>query len=125
MNNHMIGGGDYTIFRGPPIQRGYGLGGSFRRFFKWIVPLVKQHTIPAIQSGLRDIGNTALSSAGDFAKDLAQGRDLKEAANHHMTTAVSTIRDQVEKKLKGGKRKRRKHKIIIKRHKPEYNDIFN
>ena len=126
MNRYRLGGGgDYNVFRGPPYQLGYGLGGSFRKFFKWIMPLVKQHAVPALQSGLKDIGSTALSSAGDFAQEVAHGRDVREAAREHFNTAVGTIRNQVEKKLRGGKRKKKRVQIILKKHKREYNDIFN
>jgi hypothetical protein len=85
--------------------------------------LVQKTALPT----LKEIGKTALNSAGDFAKDVASGRDLTEAATHHMNSAVSTIKETVEKKLAGGKkrRKKRNNKIILKKHKPVYDDIFN
>jgi hypothetical protein len=87
------------------------------------MPLVQKTAMPT----LKEIGKHALNSAGDFAKDVASGRDIREAANHHMDTAVATIKDTVEKKLSGGKkrRKKRKSKIIIKKHKQVYDDIFS
>jgi hypothetical protein len=127
MNRIRGSGGD--IFKGPLYQQGYGLGGSMRRFFKWIVPLVKKHAVPALTSGMKDIGATALSSFGDFAKEVASGRDASEAAHHHATNAVNQIKEQVEKKFEGRGIKRRakpkKSKIIIKKHKKSYDDIFN
>ena len=118
------GGGD--VFRGPPYQQGYGLGGSFRRFFKWMVPLVKQHTVPMLQSGLSEIGRTALGSVGDFAKDVSQGEDVKTAATKHINTAVSNLKNQIENKLSGrGKRKHKKPKILLKKRTKKFDDIFN
>lgn len=119
------GGGD--VFRGPPYQQGYGLGGSFRRFFKWIVPLVKQHTLPVIQSGLTEIGKTALGSVGDFAKDVSQGEDIRSSASKHINSAVSNIKNKIEKKLsgQGKKRKPKKSKILLKRRSKKFDDIFN
>jgi hypothetical protein len=113
MNKYQYGGGE--AFRGPAYQRGYGLGGSFRRFFKWLVPLVS----PTI----KDLGRTAIGHVGDFAKDVAAGADLKESAARHINTAVNSLKDRVEKKLRGeGKRNIKRKKILIK--KKSYNDIF-
>lgn len=35
------GGSNYDYFRGDVYQKGYGLGGTFKKFFKWIVPIFK------------------------------------------------------------------------------------
>ncbi len=34
------GSSDYNYFRGSVYQKAYGLGGSFKRFFKWIIPIL-------------------------------------------------------------------------------------
>ena len=70
-----------NIFRGSQYQRGYGLGGAFRRFFNWIVPLVQKHAAPAIESGLKVVGKTALSAAADIAKDVVAGTSVVQATN--------------------------------------------
>lgn len=120
------GGG--APFRGPPYQLGYGLGGSFRKFFKWIVPLVKEHTIPHIKSGLADLGRTAIGSVGDFARDVANGQDLHTSAKLHLHNAVENVKHKIEKKLRGGKRKKRgiirKNRIILKKKSKKFEDIF-
>ena len=46
-------GGEYNVYRGSMYQKGYGLGGSFRKFFSWIIPLVKKHALPTIESGIK------------------------------------------------------------------------
>ena len=129
MNKYIqYGGGE--PFKGPPYQLGYGLGGSFRKFFKWIVPLVKQHALPQIQSGISDIGRTAMSSVSDFARDVADGRDLKTSANTHASRAISAVKEKIEKKLSGGKRKRKtrvtrkKPKFILAKQSKKFDDIF-
>ena len=40
------GGDDYNSFIGELYQRGYGLGGIFGRFIKWIIPLIKKGAGP-------------------------------------------------------------------------------
>jgi hypothetical protein len=94
------------VYRGSYTQQGYGLGGSFKRFFKWIMPLVK----PA----LTHVGNKALNVVGDIAKDVAVGKTLQESAGTHINTAVTELKNDIEKKLRGnGKRKKRKYKDIF------------
>jgi hypothetical protein len=111
MNKYQYGGGE--PFRGPPYQLGYGLGGTFRKFFKWVIPLIS----PSIQ----EMGRKALGHAGDFAKDVAAGADLKEAASRHINSAANSVKDHIEKKLRG-EGKKRKRKIIIR--KKNFNYIF-
>lgn len=43
----MLKGGEFEFYKGSPYQRGYGLGGTFRRFFSWLVPIFKEHALPA------------------------------------------------------------------------------
>ena len=50
-NNYYLaqaGYGDYDVFRGSIYQKGYGLGGNFRKFFNWIVPLFQKYALPTI-----------------------------------------------------------------------------
>ena len=47
--NRQLGG--YEVFKGPMYQQGYGLGGYFRKFFKWIVPIAEKHVLPHLKSG--------------------------------------------------------------------------
>jgi hypothetical protein len=54
-------GGEYNFFQGSPYQEGYGLikfqsgdgfSDMFRRFASWVVPMIKKHAIPTIESGV-------------------------------------------------------------------------
>lgn len=91
----------YNIYRGQPYQRGYGLGGTFRRFFSWIVPLFKQHAVPVLNSGLRELGTTAINTATDIIKDTSEGKNFKTSAKERIDSAVDSIKDKIEKKLRG------------------------
>jgi hypothetical protein len=117
-----------NIFRGSPYQRGYGLGGVFKRFFNWIVPLVQKHATPAIESGLRVVGKTALSTAADIAKDTVAGKNFRKSATNRISSAVDLLKEQAEKKLSGNgikrKRKSKKKIIILKKQKKKFDDIF-
>ena len=64
-------GGNYNYYRGSNFQHGYGiggisiqqgagLGGMFRKFASWVVPLIKKHALPTLQSSARVIGREAM-----------------------------------------------------------------
>jgi len=94
-------------FEGLPYQKGYGLGGTFRKFFKWVVPLVKKHALPVIH----DVGKKALDTAADIAKDYVSGKPISTAAEDRINTSVEDLKKLIESKLEGRGRKR---KILIK-----------
>lgn len=113
-----------NLFRGSQYQRGYGPAGTFRRFFNWIVPLIKTHAMPVFSA----VGKTALSAAADIAKDSVAGRDLRESARERIGTAVDSLKSQAEKKFRGeGIKRKRKFKkfVVLKSHSKKYKDIFD
>lgn len=122
-----------NYYRGNPYQRGYGVGGTFRRFFSWIVPLFKQHALPVINEGVKEVGLTALSTASDILKDTTNGRNIKSSIKERVDQAVDNIKEKVERKLRGGrsnmgikrsdKAKKKKDYILIKKRK-QLKDIF-
>lgn len=112
--------GDDHIFRGPMYMQGYGLGANFRRFFRWIVPLVQKHATPMLKSGLTEVGRTALNTVSDILKDTASGQNFKESAETRINTAVDNLKELVEKKLEGRGIKRKRKKF----NKKTFNDIF-
>jgi hypothetical protein len=65
----MFGRG-YNTYSSLPYQKGYGLGGTFRRLFKWIVPIFKKHALPVLKSSAKVIGTEAISTIGDISKDI-------------------------------------------------------
>jgi len=135
-------GGEYNFFQGSPYQEGYGLiniqsgdgfSDLFRRFASWVVPMIKKHAIPTIESGVKAIGREALDSAADVAKDLLSGSDFKTSATNRYNSAIDSLKEKVEKKIEGRgiklaiKRKPSlKNKIILKKRKIARNsDIFD
>lgn len=127
-------GGIYDIYKGPLYQRGYGLGGIFKRFFKWIVPLMQKHGAPLIEKGISTVGNQIVASTNDLAQDIIKGKDVKESANEHFETAVENLKRKAENALSGKgikrrkKRKQSKSYVILKKSKkkkPRITDIFD
>jgi hypothetical protein len=101
----------------------------FKRFFKWIVPLWQKHGQPLLESGVKAVGQTALNTIGDIAKDTASGRNFRESANDRINTAVQSLAERAEKTLegKGLKRKKKKKfkKYIVLKKKTKLQDIFD
>ena len=120
-------GGVQTVFRGPMYQQGYGLGGYFKRFFRWIIPIAEQHLLPHIKSGAETLGKQAVQTISDIAKDSINGRNIKESSKEHFDTAINNLKEKIENKLsgKGIKRKKNKNKLVIYKKKKFNQDIFN
>ena len=114
---HQTGYGIDRIYRAQMYQRGYGLGNAFKRFFRWIVPIFKQHALPALKSGATALKDEALSSASNIVNDVLEGKDIKESANQNLESSIANIKDKVEKKLqgKGIKGRRKKLKVLYKK----------
>ena len=112
------------IYKGVPIQNGYGLGGTFKRFFNWLVPLIQKHAVPVIKSSATEVGKKALETAADIAKDVVAGKNFKEASEERINTSVETLKRKIEDKLEG--RGAKKRKFLIKKHnKKVYNTLEN
>ena len=125
------GGGDYNTFKGSLYQRGYGMGGMFMRFIRWIGPLLKKAAIPLLKGAATAVGTEALSSAAGIAKDAIRGKPLNESLKDNADTAIDNLKSKAENALsgKGIKRRRSMKKMIIlkKRSKKrrKFDDIFN
>lgn len=124
MNQHKKGG---YYYKGALMQRGYGLGGTLRKFFSWLMPIVQEHALPSINTGLKEIGKTALTTAADIAKDVVTGKNLKNVAEEKISAAIDSLKEKAEKGLsgKGIKRRRTKKKIYILKKRKHTKDIFD
>ena len=79
------------VFRGSPYQRGAGFGSVFRRIFRWIVPLIKEHALPVVKS----VGKEALKTAVNIATDTLDGKDLKTSAKDQVKISLNKFSDQI------------------------------
>jgi hypothetical protein len=120
---------NYNVYRGRPFQRGYGLGGMFGKFFRWIVPIVKSHATPILEKSAKAVGEQVLASSADIARDLIAGKSSKENLQAHFNSAVNNLQERAEKSMSGGKkRKKMTPKFFVKRKKHSsnhYPDIFD
>lgn len=102
-------GNGLSYYKGVPLQRGSGLGGIFKSFYRMILPLFK--------SGAKAVGKQALRSGVDIANDVLQGKEIKAATKERAKEAskllTSKAADKVKTMVGGHKRKRRTKKRVI------------
>jgi hypothetical protein len=110
----------YPVFRGMDVQRGYGLGGIFKKFFSWIMPIVREHALPVTKS----IGKEMLKGAINVANDSLEGKNVKESAKSRTKEVLNTIK---ETQLGKGYKRKTKNKKLNKKHKKlkKHKDIFD
>lgn len=85
------GKSESPVFSGATFQRGYGFGDVFKRFFKWIVPVIKQNAVPA----LKNVGKKALKTAVKVASDtVLDGKNLKTSAKERIKESLRDLTNQ-------------------------------
>ncbi len=94
-------------------MQGYGLGNTFRKFFRWITPLLA----PVAARAATHVGTRALGAASGIMADVASGRPFKESAGDHINSTVANLKQDIERKLTGGGKRKRKQS--------KYKDIFS
>lgn len=103
---HQTGSG-LNYYQGSPYQRGYGLGGLFRSFFRAATPLLK--------SGVKAIGKQVFHSGMDLMNDMSQGQDFKGAAKRRFKEVGKVLTDKAAAKVKtmigNGKKRHKKRKL--------------
>ena len=86
-----------------PIQRGYGFFSALRRF-----------AIPLLKTTGQYLGKRLLATGQDVLQDVSDGKSFKQAARNRFRESASVIKDDVVRKLKGG-RLHKKRKLTKKR----------
>ena len=89
-------GNGMPVFMGTPWMRGYGqvgfgLGGLFKSLARAVMPMVK--------SGAKALGKSALTTGANVLKDVASGKDLKQAIKTRGKEAVSEAKDKAINRL--------------------------
>lgn len=99
-------GNGYPVYIGTPYQKGYGLGGVFRKFFKWVLPILKEHALPIVKT----VGKEVLRGASNIANDKLNGKNLKESAKARIKESLNSLAESVQSG-EGYKRKQKQNKI--------------
>lgn len=116
-NKYYLDQADGTpIFRGAPIQRGYGLGNAFRRFISWAIPYLKEYGLPVAKS----VGKEIISNAASMANDALEGKDIKESANAKIRSSLEKLLPQKGKGVKQKRQRKSKEKSKIQKVKAKF-----
>ena len=115
-------GNGIKSFRGPVMQRGYGLGGFFKGLARSFAPIFKQ--------GISHVGKKALSTGLKVVRDVSQGKKLKDSIKQRgkesLNEVVADIKSGVKQKLISRKRSiKGKGAGVNKRNKKRKTDIFD
>ena len=65
-------GGNVPFYRGPALQRGYGLRSIFKSVARSVMP------------SLQEIGKSALTTCLEVLQDVAKGENIKTVAKKHL-----------------------------------------
>lgn len=78
--------------------RGTSLGGIFKRFFKYIRPLV-QKSMPYVKKGLKTVGNEVLEGGIEMLNDTSQ-RSFNELFREQSGKRINNLAERAQKKLR-------------------------
>ena len=84
-------GGNIAGFRGVGMQRGYGIGGIFKRLARYAIPLFKQ--------GAKVAGKRALQAGTEVGQDIIQGENVKESFKSRRKQEASDVVENAAKKV--------------------------
>ncbi|GFU12150.1 uncharacterized protein F54H12.2 [Trichonephila clavipes] len=65
-------GNGLSYYQGQSFQKGYGIGGWFKRLFR--------SALPFLSRGAKSVGKEVLRTGAQIANDLLEGRNLQESA---------------------------------------------
>jgi hypothetical protein len=110
-------GGNYPVFQGSLIQKGYGLGGIISGLARMVIPLIKsgvQRAIPLVKKGALELGKHALTrgakSLSDVILQKKTGKKTLKRQYQQMREnlpEVITVKPPAKKK-----RKRKRHENL-------------
>lgn len=121
-------GGMVPIFAGAQYQKGHGLGNIFSGLLKSALPILKKGAIT--------LGETALSTGLNIAKDKFNGKSLKQAFKDNAKLSGQDILQRAvkhvtaKKQTKPNKKRKRTSNHITRRRttrvkRAKHNDIFS
>lgn len=102
-------GEELPVYKGRSYMRGYGFGNVFRKFFRWISPIVKENALPV----LKNIGKEGLRTAANIATETIDGEDFTKSAKKNIKKSINKLSNQYGSGV--NKKKSIKNKITKKK----------
>ncbi|GFU57452.1 uncharacterized protein F54H12.2 [Trichonephila clavipes] len=120
-------GNGLSYYQGQSFQKGYGIGGWFKRLFR--------SALPFLSRGAKSVGKEVLRTGAQIANDLLEGRNLQESAEERAKETGRILAKKAIKKAddmlgkgkayKKKKKKLPKYLIQSKVRKKKRRDIFD
>ncbi|GFY77377.1 uncharacterized protein F54H12.2 [Trichonephila inaurata madagascariensis] len=83
-------GNGLSYYQGQSFQKGYGIGGWFKRLFRTALPFLTR--------GAKSVGKEVLKTGTQIANDLLEGQNLEDAAKHRAKeTGRKLAREAIKK----------------------------
>ena len=79
------------VFRGRAYQKGYGIGSLIGGLFKSFLPVLKNVALPALKSGAKTLGKTALKTGFNILNEGLEGKNAKQSAVKNLSWAGSDL----------------------------------
>ena len=84
-------------FEGVAFQKGYGVGSIFRKFFKWVIPIIKDNALPYLNKTLANVTNEAVTGLNNFTKDVIDDqKGIKESAKLRFNESISNLKRKIQ-----------------------------
>ena len=80
-------GGNVPFYRGPVLQRGYGLGSIFKSVARSVMP------------SLKEIGKSALTTGLEVLQDVPKGENIKTAAKKRLKESSLAFLDDTVSRI--------------------------
>ncbi|GFY78713.1 uncharacterized protein F54H12.2 [Trichonephila inaurata madagascariensis] len=98
-------GNGFSYYQGQSFQKGYSIGGWFKRLFRTALPFLTR--------GAKSVGKEVLKTRIQIANDLLEGQNLEDAAKHRAKEIGRKLAREAIKKVddmlgQGKKYKRKK-----------------
>lgn len=88
---NQAGTGVGAIYRGSVYQRGHGIGSFLKGLLRTILPVFK--------SGIKTLGQEALSTGSHFLNDISQNVPIKDSFKQRFTEATNNLKRKAEDKI--------------------------
>jgi hypothetical protein len=102
----------FPVYQGKAYMRGYGFGSVFKKFFRWIMPIMKENALPVV----KNIGKEALKTAVNIANDTLDGQSFAESAKSNLKKSLNTLTNQFggsKKKILTSAAQKKQKKLIM------------
>lgn len=112
-------------FQGTHYQRGYGIGSLFKRFVRWVIPIIHQNAEPIVKQAVSSMSSNVSKGISNFVEDLKNKKPIGESAQSRINETMSNINKTLQT---GNGKKRNKQSVKFKKTKHKklyYKTIFD